>query len=46
MFTLIQIPKHGDSVFTTGGGEGAIGGDRDSVDVTGVAVMVGFQFEF
>lgn len=46
MFTLVQIPEHGDSVLTAGGGEGTIGGDGDGVDVAGVAVVVGFQFEF
>ena len=46
MFTLVKIPEHGDPVLAAGGGEGTIGGDRDSVDVASVAVVVGFQFEF
>lgn len=40
---LVEIPEHGGSVLTTGGAEGAIGGDGDGVDVTGVTDVVGLE---
>ena len=46
MFSLVQIPEHGDSVLATGGGEGTVWGDGDGVDVAGVTVVVSFQLEF
>ena len=41
MLALVQVPKHGDAVLATGGGEGTIGRHGDGVDVAGVAVVVG-----
>ena len=43
MLALIEVPKHGDTVLTTGGSEGSIGGDGKRVDVTSVAEVVGLQ---
>ena len=41
MLALVEVPKHGDAVASTGSAEGAIGGDSDGVDVTGVSDVVG-----
>lgn len=46
MFAIVQIPKHGDSIFTTGSGQGTIGRDREGVDVAGVTVVVGLELAF
>lgn len=43
MLGLIEIPEHGCAVFATRSAEGAVGGDGDSVDVAGVADMVGLD---
>lgn len=43
VLAVVQVPKHGDAILTTRGGEGAIGGYGDGVDVSGVAVVVGAQ---
>jgi len=43
VLALVEVPEHGDTVLTTGGGEGSIGGDGKGVDVTGVTVVVGLQ---
>jgi len=43
VLALVKVPKHGDTVLTTGGGEGSIGGDGEGVDVTSVAEVVGLQ---
>lgn len=40
---LVKIPQHHGSVFTTGSTEGAIGGDTDGVDITGMADVVDVQ---
>jgi hypothetical protein len=40
VLSVVKIPEHGDAVLATRGCEGAIGGDRDRVDVTGVAVVI------
>jgi len=40
---LVQVPEHGGSVLTTGSAEGAIGGDGNGVDITGVADVVGLD---
>ena len=45
MLALVQVPEHGDAVFATRSSERIIRGDGDSVDVTGVSVVVGLQFE-
>ncbi len=44
MLAVVEIPKHGDTVFATRGSEGAIGGNGDGIDVAGVAIVVGAQF--
>jgi hypothetical protein len=43
VFTIVQIPKHGDTILSTGCGEGSIGGDCEGVDVTSVTVVVGLE---
>ena len=45
MLALVQVPEHGDTVLTTRCGKRTVRGDRDGVDVTGVAVVVGLQLE-
>jgi len=45
VLALVEIPEHGDAVFASRGGEGAIGGHGYSVDVPSVAVVVGLQLE-
>lgn len=40
---LVEIPEHGGSVLATGGAQGTIGRDSDSVDVTGVTDVVGLD---
>jgi hypothetical protein len=46
MTTLIEVPKHGDTVFTTGCGERTIGGNGEGVDVPSVTVVVGLELAF
>ena len=43
VLALVQVPKHGDAVLSTGSGERSVGGDGEGVDVAGVAVVVGLQ---
>lgn len=43
VLALVKVPKHGDTILTTGGGEGSIGGDGEGVDVTSVTVVVGLE---
>ena len=45
VLALVEVPEHGDTVLATGGREGTVGGDRDGVDVTRVAVVVGLELE-
>lgn len=45
VLALVQIPEHGDTVLATRCGKRTIGGNRNGVDVTGVAVVVGLQLE-
>ena len=40
---LVEVPEHGGSVLATGSAQGAIGGDGDGVDVTGVTDVVGLE---
>lgn len=40
---LIKVPKHGSTIFATGGAEGSVGGDGDSVDVSSVSNVVGLD---
>ena len=42
--SLSKVPKHGNSVFAAWGTKRAIGGDSDTVEVSGVADKVGSQF--
>jgi len=37
---LVKVPEHGSSVLSSGGTERTIGGDTDSVEVSGVANQV------
>lgn len=43
MFTLVEVPEHGDTVLSTGSGQGSIGRDGEGVDVTSVTVVVGLE---
>lgn len=43
VLAVVEVPKHGDTVLASGGGERSIGGDGDGVDVAGVAVVVGAE---
>jgi len=43
VLSVVEVPKHGDTVLSSGGSERTIGGDRDGVDVTGVSVVVGSE---
>jgi hypothetical protein len=43
VFALVQVPEHGDSILSTGGGQGTVGGDGEGVDVSGVSVVVGLE---
>ena len=45
MLALVEIPEHGDAVFTARSGERAIWRDGDSVDITCMSVVVGLQLE-
>ena len=45
VLALVQVPEHGDTVLAAGCGKRTVGGDRDGVDVAGVAVVVGLQLE-
>ncbi len=45
VLALIQVPEHGDTVLAAGGCERTIGRDRNGVDVTSVAVVVGLELE-
>jgi hypothetical protein len=40
---LVEIPEHSDTVLTTGGTEGSIGGNGDGVDVASVTDVVGLE---
>ena len=42
---LVQVPEHGNAVLATRCGKRTVGGDRDGVDVAGVAVVVGLELE-
>lgn len=44
VLAIVQVPEHGNTILATRGGEGSIGGDRDGVDVAGVAVVVCAEF--
>jgi hypothetical protein len=43
VLAVVQVPEHGDTVLTTGGGQRSIGGDGQGVDVTGVTEVVGLE---
>jgi len=43
VFRFIEIPEHSGAILSTGGAEGSVGGDGDSVDVAGVANVVGLD---
>ena len=43
VLAVVQVPKHGDTVLTTGGGQGSVGGDGEGVDVAGVTEVVGLE---
>ena len=45
MLSLVEIPKHGDTVLSARRSEGTVRRNRDSVDIPTVAVVVGLQFE-
>jgi len=43
VLSVVEVPKHGDTVLSSGGSERTIGGNGDGVDVTGVSVVVGSE---
>lgn len=43
VLAVVQVPEHGDTVLTTGGGQGSVGGDGEGVDVAGVTEVVGLE---
>ena len=43
VFSIIEIPEHGDTVLATGSGEGSIWRHGKGVDVTSVAKVVGLE---
>jgi len=43
VFRFIEIPEHSGAILPTGGAEGSVGGDGDSVDVAGVTDVVGLD---
>jgi hypothetical protein len=43
VLALVEIPEHGNTVLSSGGTEGTVGGDSDGVDVSGVTNVVGPQ---
>jgi len=45
VFAFVEVPEHGDTVFATRRCQRAVRGNRDSIDVTGVAVVVSLQLE-
>ena len=45
VLALVEVPEHGDAVLATGGSKRTVRGDGDSVDVAGVAIVVGLQLE-
>ena len=45
MLGLVEIPKHGDTVLSSGSSQGTVGGNGDGVDVAGMAVVVCSQLE-
>ena len=45
MFALVQVPKHGYTIFASRSSERPVRGDGNSVDVTSVTVVVGLKFE-
>jgi len=40
---LVKIPEHGGTVLATRGAQRTVGGDGDSVDVTGVTDVVSLE---
>ena len=45
VLALVEVPKHGYTILATRRCEGAIGRDRDSVDVASMDVVVGLELE-
>ena len=45
MLGLVQIPKHGDTVLSSGSSQRTVGGNGNGVDVTGMTVVVCSQLE-
>ena len=45
VLALVKVPEHGDAVLSARSSEGTIRGDSNSVDVAGVAVVVGLELE-
>ena len=43
MFAIIEVPQHRLAVLASTGTEGAVRGEGDGVDVSGVADVVGLQ---
>lgn len=45
MLSLVKIPEHGDTILSSRGGERTVRGNGDGIDVAGVTVVIGLQFE-
>lgn len=45
VLALIQVPKHGNTILATRCRQGTIGGDRNSINVAGMAVVICLQLE-
>lgn len=45
VFALIQVPKHGNTILASWCSKRTIRGNGNGVDVSGVAIVVGLQFE-
>ncbi len=43
MLAVVEVPKHGNAIFSTGGSKRAIGGNGDGVNVTLVSIVVGAE---
>ena len=43
MLAVVEVPEHGLAVLAAAGAQGAVGGEGDGVEVSGVADVVGLQ---
>jgi hypothetical protein len=45
MLSLVEVPKHGDAVLSSGSGQGTVGRNGNGVDIAGMTVVVCSQLE-